>query len=287
MAVRANGRRDRQAIGIHRRPIPSTRTPSIETIDATLYDYPKYYDLLFGSDWKAEFDFVEACFEKHANRPVWRLFEPACGTGRLLAKFAAAGYEVSGNDLNAKAVDFCNARLQRHGFPASAFVGDMADFRLRRKADAALNTINSFRHLPSEQAAEDHLRCMAAALAKGGLYVLGLHLTPAAEPTCTEESWSARRGNLGVCSRMWSIAIDRRRRQERVGMTVDVYTPSRQFRLAEEMIFRTYTAAQFGRLLARVKELELAETYDFAYDVETPMRVDRKTEDVVYVLRKK
>ena len=259
----------------------------IETLNADLYDYPKYYDLLFGSDWKAEFDFLCDCFEKHAQRPVWRLFEPACGTGRLLGKFAAAGYEVSGNDLNAKAIDFCNARLTRQGFPASAEVGDMSSFRLRRKADAAFNTINSFRHLPSEQAAEDHLRCMADALAKGGVYVLGFHLTPTEKPACDEEAWSARRGNLGVCSRMWSIALDRRRRQESVGMTVDVHTPTRQFRLAQEMNFRTYTATQFRRLLARVESFELVETYDFAYDINDPIRVGRQTEDVVYVLRKK
>ena len=74
-----------------------------ETIVGDIYDYPKYYDVLFGSDWKAEFDFLEDCFERHTPRVVRRLFEPACGTGRLLMRLAEAGYEVSGNDLNAKA----------------------------------------------------------------------------------------------------------------------------------------------------------------------------------------
>jgi len=92
----------------------------MEVIHANIYDYPKYYDLLFGSDWKAEFDFLRACFAKHARRRVRRLFEPACGTGRLMVKFAAAGYEVSGNDLNGKAIEYCNARLARRGFPPSA-----------------------------------------------------------------------------------------------------------------------------------------------------------------------
>ena len=258
-----------------------------ETSHESLYDYPKYYDLLFGADWRAEFDFIKACFERYARRPVWRLFEPACGTGRLLAKFATAGYEVAGNDLNARAVEYCNARLQRKGFPPTAVVDDMADFRLRRKVDAAFNTINSFRHLPDEHAAESHLRCVAAALVRGGLYVLGLHLTPVGEPTVCEESWSARRGRLAVTSRLWSIAVDRRRRCERVGMTVDVDTPTRQFRLAEEMSFRTYTAVQFRRLLRRVADLELVETHDFAYELNRPIDVDKQTEDVVYVLRKK
>lgn len=258
----------------------------MQVLHASLYDHPKYYDLLFGSDWRAEFDFLRACFRKHARRPVRRLFEPACGTGRLMIKLAAAGYEVSGNDLNRKAVEYCNARLRRHGFPPSAVVGDMADFRLPGKVDAAFNMINSFRHLPSEQAAENHLRCVAAALAKGGLYLLGLHLTPTRGTTCDQESWSARRGHVAVCSHMWSMGIDRRRRQERVGMRTDVHTPTKRFRLAEQMSFRTYTAAQFRRLLGRIARLEPVETYDFAYDVDQPVRVDAETEDVVYVLRK-
>ena len=148
------------------------------TTKANIYDYPKYYDLVFGSDWNAEFRFLGRCFEEHATRPVRRLFEPACGTGRLLWQFAKAGYNVSGNDLNERAVAFCNARLARYGLPETAVVGDMADFRLPRKVDAAYNPINSFRHLPDEETAAAHLECIAAALAKGGIYVLGLHLTP-------------------------------------------------------------------------------------------------------------
>jgi hypothetical protein len=72
---------------------------------------------------------------------------------------------VLGNDLNPKAVEYCNARFRRRGFPPAAVVGDMADFRLARKVDAAFNPINSFRHLATERAAESHLRCVAAALA--------------------------------------------------------------------------------------------------------------------------
>jgi SAM-dependent methyltransferase len=258
----------------------------MDIIRANLYDYPKYYDVLFGDDWKAEYDFLLACFAQHARRPVRRLFEPACGTGRLLVKFARAGYEVSGNDLNPKAVSYCNARLVRHGFPPTATVGDMADFHLRRKQDAAFNTINSFRHLQTEEAAEGHLRCVAGALAKGGLYVLGFHLTPA-RPICQEESWSARRGSLVVNSRMRSLWIDRRKRSERVSFQFDIHTPTRQFRLADVFPFRTYTAGQFRGLLSRVPSLELVETYDFSYQIDKPVAVDEETEDVVYVLRKK
>jgi len=259
----------------------------MDVLRASVYDYPKYYDLLYSPDSKAEFDFLRACFARHAKRPVWRLFEPGCGTGRLMAKFAAAGYQVAGNDLSAKAVEYCNARLVRRGFGPTASLGDMADFRLPRKADAAFNTLSTFRHLDSEAKAQDHLHCMADALAEGGIYVLGLHLTPRGERTCDDEAWTARRGHLGLAVRMWSIRLDRRRRRQRIGMTVSVYTPLRQFCLAGELMLRTYTAAQFDRLLARVGRFEVVQTYDFAYDPNRPIRVDSETEDVVYVLRKR
>jgi len=259
---------------------------ALETISGNLYDYPRYYDLVFGSDWKAEFDFLTDCFEKHASGIVQRLFEPACGTGRLLYRFAKAGFDVSGLDLNESAISFCNERLTRNGFPASCFVGEMAAFRLPQAVDAAFNTINSFRHLATEDAARNHLQCVADSLRTGGLYVLGLHLTPLAAEPVQDESWSAARGHLRVNSHLWITDRDLRSRQERCAMTYDVYTPTRSFRIAGSLTFRTYTAAQMERLLQDVKGLEIVTTYDFAYHIEQPIQVGPGTEDVVYVLRK-
>lgn len=259
----------------------------METINDNLYNYPKYYDLLFGSDWKAEYDFLLDVFDRFAKRPVRRLFEPACGTGRLLIKFAQAGYEVSGNDLNPKAIDYCNNRLQRGGFARSAVVGDMSDFKLKKKVDAAFNTINSFRHLQTEEQAHGHLQCIADALGKGGLYVLGFHLTPTEGDPIDEESWTARKGHLAVASRMWSINKDLKQRKETVNMALNIYTPKESFQLLDEIVFRMYTAAQFEDLLASIPDLELVETYDFAYDIDDPISIDSETEDVVYILRKK
>jgi len=257
------------------------------TIAAHLYDFPKYYDLVYGSDWKAEFDFMRACFARYAHRPVKRLFEPACGTGRLMVKFAEAGYRVAGNDLNRKAVDYCNARLARRGFPRTAKVGDMAAFQLPRPCDALYCPINGFRHLMSEQSALAHLRCATKGLAPGGLYLLCLHLTPTRGERVNHEAWPARRGHLAVLSRMWSESIDLRKRNEVIGMTFDVYTPTQHVRLTDFMNYRTYTAAQMTRLLGRVPQLEVAATHDFRYEIDEPIEIDPATEDIVYVLRKR
>ncbi len=259
----------------------------LKTISGNLYDYPKYYDLVYGSDWKAEFDFLEDCFEKHAAGVVQNLFEPACGTGRLLIRFAQADYAVSGNDLNRQAIDYCNRRLARGGFPPTAVVGDMCDFRCAQPIDAAFNTINSFRHLSTETQAQQHLQCVARALRPGGIYVLGLHLTPTTGQPLTEESWSARRGNLAVLSRMWVTGRDTRRRQEQVGMSFDVYTPTKQFRIEDHCNFRTYTARQMRKLLDRIDEFEITAVYDFGYNTGQPIHIGPETEDVIYVLKKR
>lgn len=258
----------------------------LETIEGNLYDYPKYYDLVYGSDWRAEFDFLRACFEKHAAIPVRRVFEPACGTGRLLVKLAGAGYDVSGLDLNPQAVEYCNRRLERNGFAPTAVVGDMADFRWKRRVDATFNMINSFRHLATEEQAQNHLRCVARALRTGGLYVLGLHLTPTTVEPMQEESWSARRGNLAVLSKLWVVRCDRRRRRESVETSFDVYTPTRQFRIVDRIDFRTYSSRQLAALLEKVGEFEITAVYDFGYDIHHPIEIGPESEDVVYVLRK-
>lgn len=257
-----------------------------ETQIGSLYDFPRYYDLVYGSDWKAEYDFLSQVFSRYAKRPVKRIFEPACGTGRLLFRFGKAGYDVAGLDLNEHAVRYCNRRLARHGLPESVVVRDMCDFRLRPMADVSFNMINSFRHLLDEREAVGHLEAMAAATRKGGLYVLGLHLTPVRGSRCEEESWSARRGFLTVLSELKSLGVDLRRRRERCSASYEVYTPTQQFRLADELTFRTYTGEQMDRLIAGVSGWELVETFDFAYEIDHPVKVGPRSEDMVYVLRR-
>ena len=261
--------------------------PGPEVLDGHLYDYPAYYDLLFGSDCAAELSFFEDCFEHLAGRTVRRLYEPACGTGRLLYRLARRGYTVAGNDLNPRAVAYCNARFERAGWDPPAVVGDMSNFRLRRRADAAFNTINSVRHLESEAAARKHLQCVADALAKGGVYLLGLHLTPARGPRDMGETWSARRGHLAIVSSLQSISIDHRRRVEKFEMTFDIYTPTRHRRIAGILRYRTYTLPQIRRLVATVPSLEWIASFDFSYDISRQITVDELTEDVVLVLRKR
>jgi SAM-dependent methyltransferase len=259
----------------------------MEVLKESIYDHPKYYDLVFGADCAAEVKFILACGKKYLSKSPQRMFEPACGTGRLLFTLAKRGFDVAGLDLNEKAVEFCNLRLKRHGFRPTAFVADMADFRVSRKFDIAFNTINSFRHLDSESAARAHLACQARAVRAGGLYLLGVHLTPTEVAPSETESWSARRGHLSISTHMWTNARDPARRVERFGIQFDVHCPSRSFRIADELVLRSYTAPQMKRLIQSSPDWQCVDTYDFGYDIRDPITVDATSEDVVYVLKRK
>ena len=258
----------------------------MQAVEESIYDHPTYYDLIFGSDWVAEYKFLSAAFDKHVRRKTKRLLEPACGTGRLLYRMNKAGYHCEGLDLNPKAVAFCNQRLRRHGYPDLAWVADMCRFEVARPFDAAFNTINSFRHLLTEAMAANHLRAMASAIRSGGIYALGFHLTPTVGPTTDEESWTARRGHLQVNTRMWPRDKDPKKRIERFNIQFDIHKPTDSFRIDDCLVLRSYTYRQFEALIRKVPEWSIEAAYDFSYEIDEPIEIDESTEDIVYILKR-
>ncbi len=150
----------------------------------------------------------------------------------------------------------------------------MSDFQVPRRYDIGFNTINSFRHLDSERAARRHLQCMGEAIREGGLYLLGVHLTPTEVAPSETESWSARRGHLAINTHMWTKDRDRKKRVERFGIRFDVHRPTGSIRIVDELVLRSYTPAQMKRLIRSSLCWEVIETFSFAYDLEDPIEVD-------------
>ena len=127
---------------------------------------------------------------------------------------------------------------------------------------------------------------MGKAVRLGGLYLLGIHLTPTEVPPSETESWSARRGHLSINTHMWTNQRDTKKRVERFGIQFDVHRPSGSFRISDELILRSYTPKQMTRLIRSSGCWETIATYDFGYDMGDPIDVDAATEDVVYVMRR-
>lgn len=254
---------------------------------ATDYDYPQYYDIVFQAYTRGEADFIEAACRKHCTFDAGRLLEPGCGTGRLMVELAARGYQVTGFDLSQPALNYLRRRLARRHLNAETFAAEMSDFRLGQPVDAAYCTINTFRHLLTEQAARSHLECIAASLRPGGIYIIGLHLVPLAIDEEHPKRWTGHRAQTRMAVTLRILHTDLRRRIEDLRVSLLVRRGSKNLRLRHEFPLRTYTARQFQRLLGSVPSLELCGIYDFRSGVEQPITLKDKMAYSLFVLRRR
>jgi SAM-dependent methyltransferase len=251
------------------------------------FDYPQYYDIAFQAHTGQEADFIEAACRKYCPFAVRRFLEPACGSGRLITEFAARGYKVTGFDVSQPALSYLRRRLGRRLLQAEIFRAEMSNFRIARPVDAAYCTVNTFRHLLTEQAARGHLECIAGSLYPGGIYLLGLHLLPLdAEPE-DDARWTECRGQTKVTITLRMLRTDLCRRIENLRVCLLVRRGSKELRLRHEFQLRTYTARQFRRLLGSVSSLELCNIYHSRYDIEQPFAVNNKIAYCLFVLRRR
>jgi SAM-dependent methyltransferase len=254
---------------------------------ANWFDYPQYYDIAFQAYTRQEADFIEAACRKYCPFAARRFLEPACGSGRLITELAARGYQMTGFDLSQPALSYLRRRLARRLLHAETFEAEMSNFRLARPVDAAYCTVNTFRHLLTEQAARGHLECVAGSLCPGGIYLLGLHLLPLdAEPE-DDARWTEWRGETKVTVTLRMLRIDLRRRIENLRVCLLVRRGSKELRLRHEFQLRTYTARQFRRLLGSVSSLELCNIYYSRYDIRRQPDLNDEIAYGVVVLRRR
>jgi SAM-dependent methyltransferase len=261
--------------------------PATKPIVGDWYDHPEYYDISLQDETPQEADFIEAACRKYCEFPLRRLVEPACGSGRLVVEMAARGYDVTGLDLNTKALDFLRKRLKQRKLKAEVLQADMTDFALSKPADAAFCLLNSFRHLLTEPAAKSHLEAVARNLRPGGIYILGLHLVPPDAFDNAIERWRSTQGKIRISTDLRVVATDARRRVETLQVSLLVRDGEELWRFRGKFDLRLYNASQFRKLLASVPAFELCDVYDFWYEIDEPLKLNNEISDTVFILRKR
>ena len=268
---------------------PRVSVPRFQTLD--WYETPLYYDIVFAPETEVEAEFLEAMAARHGRPRGRRVLEPACGSGRLVLELARRGWRVTGFDASEAMLAFAGEKLRKEGLAARLVPARMESFALRGPFDLAHCLVTTFKYLLDERSARAHLERVAAALAPGGLYVLGFHLTDYAETRRTRERWVERRGRTEVVCNIQAWPADRRRRLERVRsrLAVTEGVPGKQVvrRSETSWSFRTYDAGQVRRLLRSVPALELVATHDFTYDPGSELELGDDQLDVVLILRRR
>ena len=262
-----------------------TNQPTSETIN--WYDHPEWYEAGFLKETPTEARFLEDVFRKYVPFPVERILEAGCGSGRLVREMARRGYAVTGMDLSQPSLDYCAKKLKEMGVRAVLSKQDMTDFHFDQPFDAAFNAINTFRHLETESAAANHLKCVAKHLCPGGVFVLSLHIVPSDGELWGTESWSVKTPQYQIRYSLTVKEVDLDKRIEELKMTMKVSIDGQEKKLTDLLRLRLYNVDQLKSLLEKVKTLELVGVYDFWFDISDPCRLSKKSCDVVLILKKK
>lgn len=177
--------------------------------------------------------------------------EPACGSGRYLIEAARHGIRGVGIDVNPRMVRY--ARMAAGEANIRFVKADIAAFTLLKRdhAEFAFCLINSARHLTSDRAMIDHLRCVARSLRPGGAYVMGLSMSCYAMETASEDVWIGKRAGTKVHQFVQYLAPEARRRKERVISHLTVTTRGLEQHLDSTYDLRTYDGHQWAGVLRR------------------------------------
>jgi len=168
----------------------------VDSANRSIYDYPLYYDILFGWDRTQEADFYESVFRHLGIGSHEEILEVACGTGQIARVLARRGWRLCGLDNREPMLEFlrqyAEASVRTH-------CADMVGFHCG-EFGAAYNPLSSLLLLDDDAKAEAHLESMATALRPGGVYVLDLGFASEVRPDAptTDETWEESRGEITV-----------------------------------------------------------------------------------------
>jgi 2-polyprenyl-3-methyl-5-hydroxy-6-metoxy-1,4-benzoquinol methylase len=119
---------------------------------------------------KRELDFIEHVFNTHANRPIKKVLDIACGSGRHVFGLAKLGYECTGIDYTPERIQIAKERAKREDIPVKLLQGDATQLNFENEFDAVLALYILFL-LPNDDDVLRTLRGGYHSLRKGGILV--------------------------------------------------------------------------------------------------------------------
>lgn len=205
------------------------------------YSAPRYYEIAFDLNRKAEVDFLAYCFKRYGRHPVTRVLDIACGTGPHLFRLARRGYEMVGLDLSRENIAYIRARAAALGLPVSLLVADMTRFTLPAPVDAAICMQDSQGHLLTNEEIISHFKAVARALRPGGLYIFDRFIPSSWTNPARRWSWTRRRGRLTVRATFAAL--------EAVNPVTQVFREDMDFEVVENGAVRRYRQRHHSRMV--------------------------------------
>lgn len=225
-----------------------------------IYSIPDIYDILHAPGTVREVGMCLRTARRYAGegaRAAKTWLEPACGTGRYVRALARRGCSAVGVDLSGAMIAYARDRAKKSD-RARFEVGDITRIdRIagRGKFDAAINLINSIRHLMTDRQMDEHLSATGAALKSGGVYIVGLSVTLYGQESPTEDVWKGSRGRMKVLQVIqYEPPIAKRglaARTERAYSFITASSPSRSREFVSSYALRCYSREQWMEAIGR------------------------------------
>ena len=205
-------------------------------------------------------DRVLALVAEHGLSEIRHVVDVACGTGIAVARFAEAGYRVTGVDRSPQMLARARERASEQRLQGVTFVeADMRDFTLDEPADLVTCMYDSLNYLLEEADLAAAFRSAAAALRGGCLYVFDMNTIFG-----LAERWGTR-DSVNCDTDDWFIVSRTRWDHERSTDTLVFHGFIRRGqvweRFTETHVERGYPLARIRALLAQAGLAVLA-TYD-------------------------
>jgi SAM-dependent methyltransferase len=174
---------------------------------SNLYDNPKYYEIAFSfRNIPAEVDVFEKCFRLFSRIPVKSVLELGCGNSPHMEELIKRGYRYTGLDLSKVMLEYSRRKASRIGAEVNFIHGNLVDFSLETPVDFVYITLGSL-CVKNTSELMTHFNSVAAALKKGGLYLLEwcIRFSP---PSGNGETWEIEREGIRVKTTVRSKVIN-------------------------------------------------------------------------------
>ena len=202
----------------------------------------KRYDL-FGWDYPLHCPLSRQEVAWHlgwARRTGGPLLTLACGTGRLVCRLVAAGFDVTGIDLSDTMLHLARSNVAR--LPAAArrrvrlIKADMTEFGLRRAFGMIFIADNSFREVRTRARMRSCLRCIQR------------HLTPTGRVLITERRFDPSLYRGGRRSFGWSQTFRHPKTGQRVCRRGEIRLSKDRRRVRTRFIYKTVDPSGIERI---------------------------------------
>lgn len=167
--------------------------------------FAEAYDALYeGKDYAAEVTLLEGCFERFGARPVRRVLDVGCGTGRHADELSRRGYEVVGVDRSASMLGIARRRA-----PNVRFVeADMADLELGERFDAAAILFAALSYQTTADGILSALRAARRHLEMGGVLIADVWFGTPADGGSIRRTHRIGRSETATFERWGTLARD-------------------------------------------------------------------------------